>query len=183
MVGEPPRSGTRSSPPPSKGLRKRHRPSGEVQFAETAPDPGGCRGASRGSRAASSTPGGGGGRMRGRGRRGERRSQERGREGEREEGERDVEGGKAPSESTRMPQTVPQHDRRMPSPTDQRAPHGTHVPPHRPLPWQTNTRAPPVNLQAGEKMDHVEMAPGMRHHPASRTLKTAPAILTHSNTR
>ena len=121
--------------------------------------------------------------MRGRGRRGERRSQERGREGEREEGGGEVEGGKAPSESTRMPQTVPQHDRRMPSPTDQRAPHGTHVPPHRPLPWQTNTRAPPVNLQAGEKMDHVEMAPGMRHHPASRTLKTAPAILTHSNTR
>ena len=62
-----------------------------------------------------------------------------------------MEGGKAPSESTRMPQTVPQHDRRMPSPTDQRAPHGTHVPPHRPLPWQTYTRAPPVNLQAGEK--------------------------------
>ena len=31
----------RSSPPPSQGLRKRHRPSGEVQFAKTAPDPGG----------------------------------------------------------------------------------------------------------------------------------------------
>ena len=29
-------------------------------------------------------------------------------------------------------------------------------------------------------MDHVEMAPGMRHHPASRTLKTALAILIHS---
>ena len=41
VAGEPPRSGCTASPLPSQGLRKHHRPSGEVQFAKTAPDPGG----------------------------------------------------------------------------------------------------------------------------------------------
>ncbi len=60
VAGEPPRSGCTASPLPSQGLRKRHRPSGEVQFAKTAPGPGGHRRASRGSSTASSTPGEGG---------------------------------------------------------------------------------------------------------------------------
>ena len=51
---------TRSSPPPSQGLRKRHRPSGEVQFAKTAPDPGGS-GEPAGEQSSKQHPRGGGG--------------------------------------------------------------------------------------------------------------------------
>ena len=55
---------TRSSPPPSQGLRKRHRPSGEVQFAETAPDPGGS-GGQAGDAEQQAAPQGRGGRREG----------------------------------------------------------------------------------------------------------------------
>ena len=53
-----------SSPPPSQGLRKRHRPSGEVQFAETAPDPGGS-GGQAGDAEQQAAPQGRGGRREG----------------------------------------------------------------------------------------------------------------------
>ena len=163
---------------PSQGLRKRHGPSGGIQFPRTAPGLGGrvSKQGTQGSKQNTRGEGGGGGGE------GEKR------EGEKEGRERGVEGGKAPSKSTRMfnqdVATVPQHGGWMPSPTEQRAPHGIHVPPRRLLPWLTHSEAHQVILQAREENDHVVLALGMRHHPASQTaLKKAPARLTQPHTR
>ena len=75
--------GNVASPPPSQGLRRRHSPSGEVQFPRTTPGPGGHR--ERAGKADSKQhPKGGGG---GGGEAEERGERERGAGGERRRGE------------------------------------------------------------------------------------------------
>jgi len=54
--------GNAASPPPSQGLRKRHSPSGEVQFPRTAPGPGGHRERAGKADSKQHPRGGGGGR-------------------------------------------------------------------------------------------------------------------------
>ena len=74
------------SSPPSQGLRKRHRPSGEVQFAKTAPDPGGPGEQAGGAEQQAAPPGEGGGGWEGEGEGGRGEAK---REAEREKGRKE----------------------------------------------------------------------------------------------